>query len=526
MSLELSQEVIDKLAERGRKSLFFFTRAILGFDKVTKSIHIEVTNALMDYVSNKRMKIVFPRDWYKTTICSIAYPIWRAINNPEVRILLVQNTYTNAVSKLGAIKQIFEKNQLFRALYPEILPVIGCKWKGDSLCVNRVGTFPESTFEGAGTSTATTSRHYDIIIEDDTVAPDFDNMTGMLMQPTKSQIEKAIGWHKLAHPLLIEPAESQILVVGTRWTEADLLDWIEQNEDYTTISRSCLEDEAGLPDELGKPTWEYTDDGRPKFTLEVLEQLKNALGPYMFSALYLNLPTAASNQVFKQSFINYYNNLPSGLLYCTTHDPASATEDSSSDPDYSVTLTTGINPKNGHIYIVHYTRERVNPGAVINTLFEHFLTFKPLRFRLEAISYQRTLAYWITQRQNERNIFFPIEEVTGHKASKTDRIKGLVPYFAATRIFVRRDMPELESELLSFPRGRHDDVIDALSMHLPFWIECIEKVEHEYKRKYVFGSAAQIIDSIKARYKKARGFPYDVGNFRYREEYKHARRTG
>ena len=210
---KLDDKTVQDMAARGRKSLFFLSRAILNFDKFTKKIHRPLCHALEQFELHNRLLIMLPRDWYKTTAASIAYPIWRAINNPEVRILLVQNTYTNATSKLAAIKQIFEKNQLFRACYPELLPDTTCTWSKESLCVKRKGTYPESTFEAAGTSTAVTSRHYDVIIEDDTVAPEFDNITGSMMQPSQAEIEKCIGWHKLAHPLLIEPALSQILVI-------------------------------------------------------------------------------------------------------------------------------------------------------------------------------------------------------------------------------------------------------------------------------------------------------------------------
>jgi len=513
MSEEISQDMIDKIAQKGRESLFFLTRAILGFDKMTKEIHRPICKVLEDFENNTRILTVLPRDWYKTTLVSISYPIWRAIRNPEVRILLVQNTFTNATSKLAAIKQIFEKNALFRACYPELLPGPRNKWKGESLCVNRKGTYPESTFEGAGTSTQTTSRHYDVIIEDDTVAPDYDSMSGILQEPTQAEIEKAIGWHRLAIPLLIEPAESQIIVVGTRWAEADLIQYILDNESsYNVVTRSCLENENGEPDVDGEPTWPETDDGRPKFNREVLDQIFDALGPYMASALYLNLPVNPENQLFKKNWINYYRTLPDGLLYCTSIDPASADVESSSDPDYSVILSTGINPKNGHIYVMPYDRDRMNPGEQIRAIFSHNSLYKPLEVKVEAIAYQRTLSYWLKRQQNKLGQFFVIDEIRNHKASKEGRIKGLQPYFKATRIFIRSDMPELERELLAFPRGKHDDIIDALSMHLGFWITYMSH-HHEvtYERTYEANSASKIIDLIAERRRKLMSYPNDLG---------------
>ncbi len=509
--IALEQKYIEKVAQKGRDSLFFLARGILGFDKITAKIHKPLCRALEDYVTNRRLKITLPRDWYKTTLGSICYPIWRAINDPEMRILLTQNTFTNAVKKIGSIKQIVESNKLFRLCYPKILPVAGCKWSADSLCLNRKGAHPESTFEAAGTDTAVVSRHYDLIIEDDTVAPKFDQMTGAMQVPTQAEIEKCIGWHKLAIPLLIEPVGSQILVIGTRWCDGDLLQYIDEHENYVTIERSCREDENGKTSPIGKPTWIETDNGVPKFTEEVLTEIEGLLGPYMFAALYLNNPTAAGDQLFKSKWITYFNREVTNLLYCTSIDPASAKIAGSSDPDYNVITTTGLDPSNGHVYIVRYDQVRANPGEVIELLFEHHRAFHPIRTYLEAISYQRTLEHWIVERQKALGIFFNVDLITSHSMSKEARIRGLQPYFANNRIFLHDGMGELETELLSFPYGKHDDIIDSLAMQIPFWQDCRVEVKKKYERKYVFGSASFILDKIQNKFKKYKQAPYDMG---------------
>ena len=99
--------------------------------------------------------------------------------------------------------------------------------------LNRTIAEPEGTFEAAGVGTAVISRHFDLVIEDDTVSPAKDSLTGVMQQPTKAEIEKAIGWHRLVHPLLLHPSRSQILVIGTRWADKDLIGWIlESHKNY------------------------------------------------------------------------------------------------------------------------------------------------------------------------------------------------------------------------------------------------------------------------------------------------------
>ena len=226
----LSKAEITQLRELCKKDLFLAAKGVFGFDLMDAQVHMPLCESLMNYRENTRIKIVLTRGWFKTTLCSQAYPIWRAIDNPAVRVLLVQNTFTNALSKLRTIGDIFKGNQLFRLLFPEILPTKGCTWKSESMCVNRPKPYNESTFEAAGANTQVVSRHYNVIIEDDTVAPDLDQMTADVVMPSQDDISKAIGWHKLMVPLFDHPKNDQNLVVGTRWYQEDLLSYIDEHE--------------------------------------------------------------------------------------------------------------------------------------------------------------------------------------------------------------------------------------------------------------------------------------------------------
>ena len=489
---------------------------MLGFSDLTPHIHRPICQALQDYEKNTRALVILPRDWFKSTIGSVALPIWRAIDNPNVRILIVQNSYANACKKLQAIKQIFENNELFKILFPEIMPSSKSIWSRECLTVNRTAAHPEGTFEAAGTGTATTSRHYDLVIEDDTVSPDKDALTGIMQQPTHLEIEKAIGWHRLAHPLLLHPKRSQIVVIGTRWAERDLLGWILDNSpEYVLLTRKVRED--------GVYVWDRFDD-------DVLEQLERDLGPYMFASLYLNEPTDAINQVFLREWIQYYEQLPRDIVYCTSVDPAAADKEESSDPDYNVVLTSAVSPATGQIFVVYYTRARMNPGELVNTIIDHYRTYKPLVTKVESIAYQRTLNYWIRKRQADTGLHFRLEELKGLKGSKIDRIRGLQPYFAANKIAIRAGMTELERELLGFPKAAHDDIVDALSMHVDFWFEVAETYLQEEEKDFASDphSGQYIIDQLLGRPNELRSYPADIGLMKDRlapsqlREYKYA----
>ena len=232
----------------------------------------------------------------------------------------------------------------------------------------------------------------------------------------------------------------------------------------------------------------------------------------------MNFPCSATNQVFKREWINYYQTIPRNLVICTAVDLASAEKEESSDPDYNVILTAGINPYNGNIYIIHYTRERMSPSSVINSIFDHYRAYKPVKVILEGIGYQRTLQHWLEQKQRKHNCLFTVDVITSHKASKVDRIRGLQPFFAASRIFIKSGMDELERELLSFPKGAHDDIVDTLSMELDFFNTSTTLVDQDKEARLSRNpfSFDLILKELNARNMKPKQYPYDMGIMRMR----------
>lgn len=462
----LDNDTLDLIRSKARTSLYFFCKFVLGFDKLTPHIHGPICQLLQDE-SRRKLKFVLPRGWFKTTVCSIAYPLWKAIRDPNFKCLIVQNTYNNAISKLRSIRDIVDKNELFRALFPEILPDGNCKWTTDSLCLKRPGIYPESTFEGAGIGTQVVSRHYDEIIEDDTVAPDVDEMGVENLTPTKEDIEQAIGYHRYnVPPLLVHPTEGRNIVVGTRWFELDLLSWIKSKQpSFYSYERSCRETN-GLSDPQGQPTFPE------RFGEQVLTELKESMGPYMFSCLYLNHPMNSEDMIFRKEWFQYYDKEPEkNLITYTTVDLAglSETKKQRKRNDFNVVMTCGKNILDGCIYVLDYWCRQANPGEVCNEVFNQHRRWGTVKAVYEANAYQNTFRYIIEERKRKERIYLLCDGITHNNRSKEARIRGLQPLFAQGQIFVRPWMKELLTQLEVFPLGAHDDIIDALSMQLELW---------------------------------------------------------
>jgi phage terminase large subunit-like protein len=463
--VKLDSSTLESIRTRATESLYVFALAVLRYDWLTPEIHIPLCRLLEDYETNTRLLVCIPRGWLKTTLASIAYPMWRAVRNPNIRCLLAQNTVTNAIAKLRSIDGHFKDNKLFQTLWPELMPTKDCVWRSDAMCVRRTETYPEATFEAAGIRTQVTSRHYNLINEDDTVAPDLSDLGVENLAPTKEDIDQAIGWHRLVSPLLTNPSTDQNLVIGTRWFERDLISWIQESQkNYKTYVRSCKEDAEGNPDPDGRLTYPS------RFSQPVLDELEHAMGPYMYSCLYLNTPMRSSDMIFKLEWFKYYETPPRDLLVYTTVDPAGDPEQSKgAKNDYNVVASVGKSLTTGQLYLLKYDRVKCSPGSLLDILFNHVRLFRPVIVGVEAVAYQQSLIYWIKEKKKDQDISFLIEPITHGKRSKTTRILGLQPILSSGKFSIQKHMQEFVQECLSFPVGLHDDLIDAISMQIPFW---------------------------------------------------------
>lgn len=507
---KLKSNFIDQLRSAFKNSFYFAVKGVFehGFDSswVSKKVHKPVCDLISNFRENTRCIVVLPRAWLKTTLCSTYYPLWRAMPDENFTSMIIQNTFTNAASKMRATGAILRNNQILRQMYPERMPDSSCKVSEEAICLPRRAPLSDPTFEAAGVGTQVTSRHIRLIVEDDTVAPEKSHMTGVMMLPTKAAIEQAIGFHKVAHLLLSDFKTDQRLIVGTPWVERDLISNVLENEPkYKIIRRAAREDANGKASSTGRLVYpERFDD-------EVLTEIRSIIGEYMFEAMMMSNPMAQSLMVFKPEHIRYFDVEPDGLITFQTVDPAPSDKESS-DPDFNVAMTCGLDVKTGRAYVLERFRERCNPGQLIEAIINQGVKYNPVVIGVESVAYQSTLRYWLNEAMVKRNKFFNIEKVQTSRIKKELKIYGLQPLFEAGRIFIRPYMEDLRSELLAFPKGAHDDLPDCLSMQLEFWNQTELQFEDAKREESSLDplSADCLLDELYARSKASGGFPNDV----------------
>jgi len=498
------EELLARIRIYALGDLYFFAKGVLGFDRLHPRIHKPLCRLLELYKGHnaslvhpwkvyektlrwvfaragvpeetwperladikangiKKLLILMPRGWYKTTLVSIAYSAWRGVRNPNVRCLLAQNTSTNAKAKGSALGSSITSSALLRVLFPSIMPSPVEKWSEDGRCLRRSGNYAESTYEFAGVRTQVTSRHFNLIVEDDTVAPDKDDLGEDSVLPSKADVSQAIGWHRLVPSLFDEAEFDQNVIVGTRWYVRDFLAWVMEHEPAFIVFQWAAKETDARPDIRGKLMWPE------RFGEKVLAGIAASQGPYLFSSLYLNSPVQADNMLFRAEWIRYYDVEPPRLMTFTTVDLGGDPTDTKGPPDYNVVMTCGKDMHEGKIYVLEYARERCSPSKVLDLLWEQVRKWHPVTTGIETTAYQKSLLHWIRQRQVTTGMFFAVTPLSHSRIAKAARIRGLQPAFAGGLMYLRAYMDALVNELLVYPLGTNDDLIDALAMQLELW---------------------------------------------------------
>ena len=192
------------------------------------------------------------------------------------------------------------------------------------------------------------------------------------------------------------------------------------------------------------------------------------------------------SQKFKREYFRYYDKAPSlqSMNVYTTVDLAISQK---VNADYSAIVTIGVNSA-GHWFVLDVEYGRYDPTTTIDAIFSAVRKWRPLSVGIETVAYQAALQHFLEKEMPRRGIFFRITPLKAEK-KKEIRIDAIQPRFAVGTVWFKRNagwLEKIESELLSYPHGAHDDVIDALA-----YMEQLATSPYEYKNNDYEGGLSE-----------------------------------
>jgi predicted phage terminase large subunit-like protein len=404
-----------------------------------------------------RVMIIAPRDHAKTSNV-VGRALWEIGNDPNVRIKIVCASDGKAKERLFEITQHIEGNQKLKRVFPELVQDQQAPWNAHHIYVKRSAMHRDATVEALGITSTATGGRADILIADDVV----DRRNALTMPALRETVKQS--W-KSDWTNLLEPS-GRIWYICTFWSPHDLSQELLKNAAYKILRYDI---DAQLT-----PIWEK------KWPREALQARLAEIKSIEFNRAFRNIVVDESVGVMKDAWIQYadlerteeFKERVDHLVFFTSYDTAGKPT-GGEDQDYSAGVTIAVDPDSKRVWVVDAWHDRISTAAKAAIVWSEVKSYDPFRIIIERAGLE-SLDEWVVNAHPElagRILSIP------PKGSKTARLQAETPLFEGGLITFSAHMnPErsdwdpsrgnLVGELLEFPFGKHDDMVDALSQAL------------------------------------------------------------
>jgi predicted phage terminase large subunit-like protein len=398
-----------------------------------------------------RVAVAAPRGFSKTTLASLACPLYGAGNQLFSYCILIGDTKEQAEMFLSEIRHEAETNNGLLMVHPGLRPAK--PWSSDELCFTN-GVLIQAI--GAGQKIRGRKhrgRRPDFVLGDD-----LENDEQVSSLPRRLKYRR---WLRAAVLPALAP-EGRIRIVGTVLHSDSLLSRLIRNHRWTRRLWSALSED-------GRSLWPA------RFPPEVLlAEKEEAREDGMLSVWYQerqNKAIADEESAFRLSDFMVFDELPPDTAEFTQRwttslyvDPAIGEKEQNDFTAYTVVTASW----DGYWFVREAFRSKDDPAKVVETIRRLHEKWKCDVIGIESNAYQKSIGFWCKHQAEEEDGIsdLPIEPVTAD-TDKRRRIMALQPYYRAHRILHHRSIgPRLDQELLNLNSIDHDDLADSLAGHL------------------------------------------------------------
>lgn len=453
--LELAKRELEQRHKIYQQSLYDF---LLYFREKEKKIKID-KNWHLEEICNKlekvytweikRLMINMPPRSLKTDLISKAFPIrcmWKKTNQTFLSI-----SYSSSLAEKNSSDA---RNMYVSDTYRRIFPRFSPLRKDQDTKKHWVNNDGWQIY-AAGSDGSLTGFGADIIIIDDPIKPSEADS-----EVVRTKVNN--NYHDTIETRLNDTSKGAIIIVMQRLHEDDLC-WHLLDLEERGIGKKwdkLVIQSVAEEDEQHRKQWESFFEKR--FPLEVLNTIKKT-SSLKFATQYQQQPINKETQEFHQEWFRYHwqnTNVetPPWLRIFTAVDPAFKKWQHN---DFTAIISAWF--VNNKLYILECTRGKYSADKMLDVILYHIKKRDPEKIGIEAYQAQTLINTFLKNKMNEMWIYKDIEEIR-QTWDKLTKIRKLIPLYRDWLIFHKVWMDDLENELIKFPRGRNDDMIDALQM--------------------------------------------------------------
>ncbi len=401
--------------------------------------HLMIMRALEDVSSGatRRLMLLLPPGAAKSTYASRCFPAWWLAKHPRSAVIMACHTARLAEHFGRGIRGQLEA-QAGR---------LGVRVEADARAAGRFVTNTGGEFFAIGVHGAVTGRRADLALIDDPIR-------SFAEAESFSAREHLWDWFRSELVTRLKPQGRMVLVM-TRWHADDLAGRLLEQGGWTTVRLPALAEEGDPlgrePGEVLWPEWEdrATIDGK-----------RAIVGERQFAALFQQAPMREGGQVFDARKLRVVDAVPTGNSV-RAWDLA-GTASVGSDPDWTVGLKL-VRDAGGGVFVDDVVRFRAVPGEVAE------------RIRAVAVMDGAEVVIGLPQdpgQAGKSQVMFLTQMLAGFRVvatpesgAKAVRAMPVAAQISAGTMAMRRAAwnAVFLDELSSFPEGRKDDQVDALS---------------------------------------------------------------
>jgi len=421
----------------------------------------------------RRLIVNMPPRCLKSIAVSVAWPAWLLGQNPSAQIITGSYGYDLSI-KHSVDTRLIVESEWYKNCFPETILA------SDQNEKRKFQTTKRGHRKATSVGGSVTGEGGDFLIGDDLNKPD-EAISETIRATTNAWLDQTFLTREN------DPKTSRALIVMQRVHENDVAGHLMEKGNWEQLILPAYFEKRTII-EVNKKKWICEQDTylhEERLGEDELDQKLTELGMQGFVGQYLQRPSAQGGGEFKRHDIKYYNNLSrkftaKGMNVYILYDPANTKKSQkNSDPDYTAMVVVGL-AKDNNYYILDLLRDRLNPTERIEALFDLHMKWFTKSGKSPVVAVEQygmmTDAFTIEEQMTEKNYRFSMTEVKGN-VKKEDRIRKLIHYFENHRVYLPKSIMYdsvdgatnnlvenfVKDELLVFPVGKHDDMIDAFS---------------------------------------------------------------
>lgn len=436
----------EKMKEKGRESFLDFIKHVYPGYKVGPH-HRKLARIFEEIAAGVKKRVIVniaPRHG-KSEMISYLAPAWFLGKYPHKKVIMASHTADLAVNFGRRVRNLVGSD-----LYHDVFPQV--ELQADSKSASRWGTNFNGEYFAIGVGGALAGRGADLFIIDDPHSEQ-DGVQGR-----SDVFEPAWEWFQSGPVQRLMPGGA-IIVVMTRWSKLDLTGQIinHMTKNDSADQWEVVEFPAILN---GEPLW-------PEFwPIEELLAKKASMDVRYWQAQYMQEPTSHEGALIKREWWRIWEDEdpPKCEFIIMSLDAA---QEKSSRSDFNALTTWGVffneEVNNYNIILLNSIKERMEFPELKELVLSEYKDWEPDSFIVEKKSNGAALY------QEMRRMGVPISEFTpGKGQDKISRVNAVTDLFSSGIVWApeHRWAQEVIEECNDFPSGRHDDLVDSMTLAL------------------------------------------------------------